>query len=132
MFGDVVFPEILPGVSTSRFSEGNKVLLERFFEANHQKYPKNMFVDMQGISDSDIQPGGIWRGWLMIPHGLVYRVEKPTANVLNELPNYFRETEEELEKLQKVLVNVTPKYSSGSWEVRDRRGFLFESLIKHY
>ncbi|GMH94947.1 hypothetical protein TrST_g1522 [Triparma strigata] len=116
MFGDVVFPEILPGVSTSRFSEGNKVLLERFFEANHQKYPKNMFVDMQGISDSDIQPGGIWRGWLMIPHGLVYRVEKPTANVLNELPNYFREIEEELEKLQKLLVNVTPKYSSGSWE----------------
>ncbi|GMH58119.1 hypothetical protein TL16_g02541 [Triparma laevis f. inornata] len=116
MFGDVNFPEILPDVSTNRFSEGNKQLLERFFEANHEKYPKNMYVDMQGISDVDLQPGGIWRGWLLIPHGLVYRVEKPNANALNEVPSYFGETEEELKKLEKLLVNVTPKYSSGSWE----------------
>jgi len=118
LYGDVVFPKILPGVSTDRYSEGNKVLLERFFEANIEKFGTNMFVDMQAISDGDLQPGGVWRGFLMVPHGLVYRVKAlpPGATNLLSFSETHPESKEQMNSIPMAALMVQPKYKHGSWE----------------
>ena len=118
LYGDVVFPRILPNVSTGRYDEGNKVLLSRFFEANIGKYGDNMFVDMQAISDDDLQPGGIWRGFLLVPHGLVYRVKAipPPPVSLLSLSETHEESKLEMENIPRRELMVQPKYKLGSWE----------------
>ncbi|GMH70275.1 hypothetical protein TrRE_jg10714, partial [Triparma retinervis] len=118
LYGEVAFPKILPNVSTGRYEEGNKVLLSRFFEANIGKYGDNMFVDMQAISDDDLQPGGLWRGFLLVPHGLVYRVKAipPPPVSLLSLSETHPESKLEMENIPSGELMVQPKYKLGSWE----------------
>ena len=69
----VVFPPILPGVSTRRDSAGNAALVTRFIAANIQR-GRPIFLDMQAVDESEIGDGGAYRGFNLIPHGLTYRV----------------------------------------------------------
>lgn len=71
---DVIFPPILPDVSTRRESEGNAALVTRFLGANI-RLGHTMFLDMQAVDESEIGTAGGYRGlFSLIPHGLTYRV----------------------------------------------------------
>ena len=137
LYKNLVFPPILPGVSTSRYDEGNKLLLSRFFEANIDSYENNMFVDMQAISDNDLKPGGVWRGFMLIPHGLVYRVTKlpPSLDFL-AVSRTYPESISSLSALPKASLSVLPKYKAGTWEYGEvelalmLRGALSENFVR--
>lgn len=69
----IIFPPILPGVSTRRDSEGNAALVGRFLAAN-LPLGRPIFLDMQAIDETEIGTVGEWRGFSLVPHGLTYRV----------------------------------------------------------
>lgn len=69
----IIFPPILEGVSTRRDSEGNAALVTRFLAANIQ-LGRPMFLDMQAVDERDISAAGSYRGFSLVPYGLVYRV----------------------------------------------------------
>ena len=58
LYGPATFPSILPGVSTSRFSEGNAVLVSRFLSSNLANFPGGVYCDMQAFPDDEIEAGG--------------------------------------------------------------------------
>lgn len=104
LYPTVRFPSPFRGISTSKLSEGNAMLILRFFDMNKQhlvtleqekrpmkdrfklmittqqnistdKVAGGIFIDMQAISDVDIGAGGIWRDkYALIPWGLTFRV----------------------------------------------------------
>ena len=115
MYDPAVFPAILPGVSTNKWHQGNTKLLSRFFDGNIERFPGGVFVDMQGINDAEIGVGGEWHGFLLVPHGLVYRVVRAVQE--NDPASFFGETLAELAKLPDwSAVDVADKYVRGSWE----------------
>jgi hypothetical protein len=100
LFGDVVFPPILPRVSTQRSSEENAKLISRFIAANlkpkfnssskhNNSLRASIFVDMQSINDVEIGSGGNWRDFTLVNWGLVYRVVWKLS--LLESARYHRE-----------------------------------------
>ena len=85
LFKNVVFPPILPRVSTQRSSEENAKLISRFIAANlkpkfnaasklNQSHHTSIFIDMQSINDVEIGSGGNWREFTLINWGLLYKV----------------------------------------------------------
>lgn len=69
----VLFPPILPGVSTRRDSAGNAALVTRFLAANIRR-GRPLFLDMQAVDERQIGDGGSYHGFSLVPHGLAYRV----------------------------------------------------------
>lgn len=69
----VLFPPILPGVSTRRDSAGNAALVTRFLAANIRR-GRPIFLDMQAVDERQIGDGGSYHGFSLVPHGLAYRV----------------------------------------------------------
>ena len=113
MYGPTVFPPLLPGVSTNRFSEGNALLVQRFLASNYGRFPGGVFCDMQAINDSEIEPGGFWRGLILVPHGVVYSIKPPPPNLLS-VSSHFDSTLNLLSSLPQPPYG--PRYPSGSWE----------------
>jgi len=77
LYPHVTFPNLgFPGVSTSRASEGNALLVRSVIGANigSPSFPGGVFVDMQAIHEAEIGDGGAWRGLTLQPWGTLYRV----------------------------------------------------------
>ena len=117
MYGQTKFPRILPGISTNKLDEGNAVHLSRFMSANMDIYggKGGIYIDMQAINDAEIEGGGMWREFLLIPHGLVYKVVRRMA-----LEDSVKFHEASAQQLLTLSEQFTPprinKYPSGSWE----------------
>ena len=114
---EVKFPAILDGVSTNRYAEGNALLISRFFEVNFKAFEKKgMYVDMQAINDEEIEGGGRWRQFTLIPNGLVYRVVRREDDV-QRTRRYHHGSSTALQRLQNEYQFLpASKYAKGSWE----------------
>jgi len=84
-YGATTFPKILEGVSTDRTTKDNGILISRFLKANLKSgdFPGGVYVEMQSIDESEIQPRGVYRGLTVVPWGLVYRVFLGTLDEFN-------------------------------------------------
>jgi hypothetical protein len=89
LYPNVIFPEILPNVSTGRLETGNAVLITRFLRSNLATgiFSGGLYMEMQSIADSDIGTNGLYRGeFSLLPWGLVYRVLPTILTPKTELP----------------------------------------------
>jgi hypothetical protein len=114
VYGDVKFPDILPGVSTNKFDDGNTQLLRRFLGANTLAHPDNLFLDQQAVNDAEIAAGGVWNEFILVPHGVLYRVMRAEGTL--DPADYHKETLAELGKLPRWAEVSVDKYRKGSWE----------------
>ncbi|CAN0290455.1 unnamed protein product [Discosporangium mesarthrocarpum] len=114
---NVTFPPVLRGVSTRRDSEGNAVLITRLLDANLRKGGGNrpVFLDMQAVDESEIGPGGSYRGYTLLPWGLVYRVLPGMDTAETEA--WHDESLGQLRRLQGCMrPSPADIYPPGSWE----------------
>ncbi|CAM9766485.1 unnamed protein product [Ectocarpus fasciculatus] len=110
----VVFPPILRGVSTKRESEGNAALVTRFLAANLPQ-ERQIFLDMQAVDEREIGAVGFYRGFSLVPHGLVYRVLPRLT--LQESERWHEGVVKQLRSLSECMQPVTVnRYHPGTWE----------------
>ena len=77
LFGNTIFPSILPNVSTNRFDKGNTQLIIRFLRENLRSgsFPGGVYLEMQAVNEADIGYEGRYQDeFSLIPWGLTYRV----------------------------------------------------------
>jgi len=120
LYPNVIFPDILPNVSTGRLDHGNAVLITRFLRANlaTRNFSGGLYMEMQSIADTDIGTNGIYRGeFTLVPWGMVYRVLPAIMNPKADLPKWFLQsikstylTRNQMKEYSKV------KLRQGSWE----------------
>jgi hypothetical protein len=91
------------GVSTDKASPGNGMLIQRMLDANMHLSrrggggkggqapapPRRMFLDMQAINEQELGTGGAWRGYALLPCGLVFMVVDSAASALSLHPKWF-------------------------------------------
>ncbi|CAM9392905.1 unnamed protein product, partial [Ectocarpus sp. 12 AP-2014] len=110
----VVFPPILRGVSTRRESEGNAALVSRFLAANLPQ-GRQIFLDMQAVDEREIGAVGFYRGFSLVPHGLVYRVLPRLT--LQESESWHEGVVKQLRSLSECMQPVVvSRYRPGTWE----------------
>ncbi|RLN50449.1 hypothetical protein BBJ29_000974 [Phytophthora kernoviae] len=81
LFPTIKFPLIHRGASTTKGSAGYARLLHDFLAANVAQHGNHLFLDLHAVNDEDIAPNGQYLGFTLTPHGLVWRVNMPIANV---------------------------------------------------
>ncbi|KAG7399005.1 hypothetical protein PHYBOEH_009896 [Phytophthora boehmeriae] len=81
LYPTVKFPLIHRDASTVKGSPGYERLLHDFLAANAAKHSNHLFLDLHAVNDDDIAPNGQYLGFTLTPHGLIWKVNLPTANV---------------------------------------------------
>jgi hypothetical protein len=128
-FPTIKFPNTnFLGVSTDRMSEGNSILIDRFFAANAAANG-TMYIVMQAINEMEIGNGGIWRDkYALIPWGTLYRVhflppptvDTPPSDLMERLGLFHKDAYDQLLLMQATFPVLTDrinhKYPDGTWE----------------
>ncbi len=75
-YSHIAFPPILNGVNTNRQSSGYSSFLLRFLRANinNKAIEGGIYIEMQGVLDTDIKTGGSYKDFTLLNWGMVYRV----------------------------------------------------------
>lgn len=132
LFPQVKFPNLqFSGVSTTRGSKGNGELVHRVLLANDAHRIKidgtvnnkkgiegGIFVDMQAISEVEIEYCGYWRGLTLLPWGSQYRVYGNLST--SEVQLLHSASYIQLKQFQSHFPHVDDSFVSsfpaGSWE----------------
>lgn len=119
----VIFPTILPTVSTNRLDIGQKQLISRFLHANMKNGTEDggIYIEMQAILETDIEIGGKYLDdFTLLPWGLVYRVLPRVLEDKNfeELrKKWHGRSWQQLTRIKKdMVVHATTNVRQGSWE----------------
>ncbi len=139
LYPNIVFPRILDDISTERSSRGYSKYLIRLLKANMKKATSTgskggIYIEMQGILDTDIKTGGLFKDeFTLIPWGAVYRVLPRTdddddddddgAQTFRNLrekwqPMSLNQVSRAIDKMKRHKINMvdSSKVSRGSWE----------------
>ncbi|KAL3663079.1 hypothetical protein V7S43_012019 [Phytophthora oleae] len=112
LYPHIMFPPMHHGVSTVKKSPGYARLLHDFFAANLAQHGDRLFLDLHAVNDDDIAPNGQYLGFMLVPHGLVWKVSTPPSTTADFDAHYSQ-----WKALQLPDVRFSPSlYPAGSWE----------------
>lgn len=124
LYSHVVFPQIKADISTDRQSSGYHGFLIGLLKANinNDAFEGGIYIEMQGILNTDIQTGGIYKNELtLLPWGLVYRVlpkSKSNDKTFTHLRTKWQpKSLSTRSKVREVMKDhISSKVNEGSWE----------------